>query len=326
MQIAITEAHSLVKKAMAANGHSDRDAGIIADHLIDCELRGVQFGGLPRALSIIERIKGRPDRRKPIQVTHDTPVSVFIEGNDQAGYLVAHRAAELAIEKAKRNGIGIAGANDTWYTGMFSYYMEMATREDLVAMAFGNAAPRVAPYGSAEGRFGTNPIAFGFPTQGDPVIWDIGTSAVMAGEVALAKRMGTELPEGRAFAPDGKPTRNPDDADKGAYAAWGGYKGSGLAICIQMLGMMCNTLPFPPKVEGCGFMIIAMSPGMFMSVEDYKKNATDYAAAVRKARPLDPDRPVRMPFDRSADARRQHLKAGTIDVAPAVYEKLKSYG
>ena len=87
----------------------------------------------------------------------ETPVSAFVEGGDQVGYLVGHRAAELAIERAKKSGIGIVGANETWFTGMFSYYMEMATREDLVGMAIGNASPRVAPQGSAEGRFGTNP-------------------------------------------------------------------------------------------------------------------------------------------------------------------------
>lgn len=326
MQVQISDAHALVTKAMAALGHSKRDAGIIADHLIDCELRGVQFGGLPRALSIVERIQGRPDRRKPMKVTRDTPVSVFIEGGDQAGYLVAHRATELAIEKAKKNGIGIAGANDTWYTGMFSTYMEMATREDLVAMAIGNAAPRVAPFGSTEGRFGTNPIAFGFPTLGDPVIWDIGTAAIMAGEVALAQRTGMPLPEGVAFDAEGHPTRDPAAAGKGAYAAWGGYKGSGLAICIQMLGMMCNTLPFPPLVEGCGFIILVMSPTMFMEVDDFKKNASAYAKAVRAANPVDPSRPVRMPFDRSAQERRRHLAQGTIEVAPAVYEKLNAVG
>ena len=73
MQLPIAEARSLVEAAMAQVGHSAEDSKIIADHLIDCELRGVQFGGLPRALSIIERIQGRPDRRKPLKVTHETP-------------------------------------------------------------------------------------------------------------------------------------------------------------------------------------------------------------------------------------------------------------
>ena len=326
MQIAIADARRLIEDAMAAFGHTQSEAAIIADHLIDCELRGVTFGGLPRAVSIIERIEGRPDRRKPLNVTRDMPVSAFVEGNDQVGYLVAHRATELAIAKAKTNGIGIVAGNDTWYTGMFSYYLEMATRENLVGMAIGNAAPRVAPHGSTEGRFGTNPIAFGFPTNGDPVIWDIGTAAIMAGEVNLASRMGQQLPEGVAYNAEGKPTRDPAEAGQGAYAAWGGHKGSGLAMCVQMLGMMANTLPFPPLVAGCGFIILAISPNMFMSIDEFKINTSEYAATVRGAKPLDPARPVRMPFDRSAQQRRDNTARGTIEVAEAVFERLRKAG
>lgn len=324
MQIAIAEARSLLEAAMATVGHSAADARIIADHLMDCELRGVQFGGLPRALSIVERIQGRPDRRVPLKVTHETPVSAFVEGGDQVGYLVAYKAVSLAIDKAKQHGIGIVGANDTWYTGMFSYYMEMAAKADLVSMAIGNASPRVAPFGSTQGRFGTNPIAFGFPTREDPVIWDIGTSAIMAGEVALALRMGTQLPEGTAFDRDGHPTRDPKAAGEGAYASWGGHKGSGLAMCVQLLGMMSNTLPFPPLVEGCGFLFLAMSPGLFMPVEKFKHNTSSYAKAVRAAKPADPSKPVRMPFDRSAAERRRHLQKGSIEAAPNVIEKLRA--
>jgi LDH2 family malate/lactate/ureidoglycolate dehydrogenase len=324
MQLPIAEARSLVEAAMAKVGHSAEDSKIITDHLIDCELRGVQFGGLPRALSIIERIQGRPDRRKPLEVTHETPVSAFVEGGDQVGYLVAHKAAVIAIDKAKKTGIGIVGANDTWYTGMFSYYMEMAAKADMVAMAIGNASPRVAPFGSTQGRFGTNPISFGFPTNEDPVIWDIGTSAIMAGEVALALRMGQPLAEGMAFDRDGNPTRDPKAAGEGAYASWGGHKGSGLAICVQMLGMMCNTLPFPPLIEGCGFLLLVMSPGLFMPVDKYRDNASAYAKAVRAAKPVDPKKPVRMPFDRSAAERRRILQKGSIEAAPNVLEKLRA--
>jgi LDH2 family malate/lactate/ureidoglycolate dehydrogenase len=326
MQIAINDARRLIEDAMVALKHSGDEAALIADHLIDCELRGVSFGGLPRALSIVERVRGRPDRRKPIEIARETAVSALVQGHDQVGYLVAHRATTIAIAKAKQNGIGVAGANDTWYTGMFSYYLEMAAREDLVSMAIGNAYPRVAPHGSTEGRFGTNPIAFGFPSLGDPVIWDIGTSAVMAGEVALALRTGAPLPEGVAYDEKGNPTRDAAAAGRGAYAVWGGAKGSGLAMCVQMLGMMCNTLPFPPLLAGCGFFVLCMSPSMFMDLATFKGNVSEYAAAVRTAKPINPAKPVRMPFDRSAETRRKVLARGTIEVAEETYRKLEAVG
>jgi LDH2 family malate/lactate/ureidoglycolate dehydrogenase len=149
MILTVQQAHDLARAAMVGVGHSEEEAKIIADHLIDCELRVLSFGGLPRALSIAERIQqvGLSSRR-PISVVRDSPISATIDGGDQVGYLVAHRATSLAIEKAKATGIAIVGAHATWYTGMFSYYLERVTRAGFAGIGFSSLAPASA------GRFG----------------------------------------------------------------------------------------------------------------------------------------------------------------------------
>jgi LDH2 family malate/lactate/ureidoglycolate dehydrogenase len=162
MILTVQQAHALARAAMVGVGHSEEESTIIADHLVDCELRGLSFGGLPRALSIAERIQQVGLSRRPISVVRDSPISATIDGGDQVGYLVAHRATDLAIEKAKTTGIAVVGAHATWYTGMFSYYLERVTRAGFAGMAAGSAWQRVAPHGGTEARFGTNPIAFGF--------------------------------------------------------------------------------------------------------------------------------------------------------------------
>src|ERR1700722_5730629 len=162
---------------MATLGHNPVDAELIADHLIDCELRGLHYGGLARAISIAERFERVRDRRRPITMIHETPVSARIDGGDHIGYVVAHRATALAIEKAAAAGIAVVGASDTWYTGMLSYYAEMAAERGLVSMIASNASPWVAPHGATEGRFGTNPICFVYPSAGDSVIMYVGTLA-----------------------------------------------------------------------------------------------------------------------------------------------------
>jgi LDH2 family malate/lactate/ureidoglycolate dehydrogenase len=103
---------------MQAVGHTAEEARLIADHLIDCELRGLSYGGLPRALSIVERITKSPRRREPMHVEDKTAVSALVHGGDNVGYLVAWKAIELVIERAKTHGVAIIGANSTWYTGM----------------------------------------------------------------------------------------------------------------------------------------------------------------------------------------------------------------
>jgi len=201
--LTIAEARGLAEGAMRAIGHTTEEASLIADHLIDCELRGLSYGGLPRALSIVERISKSSRRREPIRIEDKTAVSALVHGGDNVGYLVAYKAMELAIQRAKMHGVAIIGANSTWYTGMLSYYAERIAGHDLVSMIASNASPWVAPFGGTKGRFGTNPICYGFPTaEGDPIIWDIGTSKIMHAEVLLARRLGRELPEGAAFGPN----------------------------------------------------------------------------------------------------------------------------
>jgi delta1-piperideine-2-carboxylate reductase len=321
MRLSVAEARSLLELAMAAVGHDREGAALIADHLLDCELRGATYGGLARALSIVERLS-TTDKRRPMVLERDTPALARLDGGDQIGYLVAHRATRMAIEKAKATGLAMVAAHNTWYTGMLSYYAEMAAGEGLVSMIASNASPWVAPHGATEGRFGTNPISFGFPSAGDPVIWDIGTSAIIHAEVTLHRRLGTTLPPNVAFDATGMPTLDPAAALAGAFAPWGGHKGSGLAIVVHLMGMLAGSPVMPPEMAEFGFLIVAIDPASVTSVEQFKKDVAEYADAVRGARPVPGGPPVRMPFDRSREERRRRLEDDSIQVADAVYAAL----
>jgi LDH2 family malate/lactate/ureidoglycolate dehydrogenase len=322
MLLTVTEAHQLVVRIMSALGHDAVDSGLIADHLIDCELRGLGYGGLARAISIAERIARTGDRRRPIRIRHETPVSAQIDGGDHLGYIVAHRATAMAVEKASAVGIAVVGADNTWYTGMLSYYAEIAAARGLVSMIASNASPWVAPYGATEGRFGTNPICFGFPSADEPVIWDVGTSTIIHAEATLAQRLGQLLPEDVAFDRDGHPTRDPAAALAGAFAAWGGHKGSGLGIVVQLLGIMAGSPPIPPDLAGFGFVIVTIRPDLLGPAEKFRENVSAYAQAVRTARPIAGGDAVRMPFDRSRRDRQRRLADDGIDVPDLLFELL----
>jgi delta1-piperideine-2-carboxylate reductase len=323
MRLTVAAARTLLEQVMASVGHDATDAALIADHLIDCELRGIHYGGLARALSIVERL-ATTDRRRPIAVERDAPAVARLDGGDQIGYVVAHRATRIAIDKAKAGGIAVVAAHNTWYTGMLSYYAEMAAAESVVTMIASNASPWVAPHGSTEGRFGTNPICFGFPSGEEPVVWDIGTSAIIHAEVTLHRRLGTPLPAGVAFDQEGRPTRDPVAALAGAFAPWGGHKGSGLAIVVHLLGLLAGSAVIPPELAGFGFLVVAIDPAAVTDAGQFKADVAAYADAVRSARPVDGGVPVRMPFDRSRQERRRRLADDAIDVEDAVYEGLRA--
>jgi LDH2 family malate/lactate/ureidoglycolate dehydrogenase len=342
MRLTVEQARGLVDRVMCAVGYDADDARLIADHLIDCELRGVAYGGLARALSVVERVGRTGVSRAPIRVTKESPVSASLDGGDRIGYVVAYRAMQLAIEKASAAGIAIVGAHNTWYTGMLSYYAEKAAARGLVSIIASNASPWVAPHGSSEGRFGTNPICVGFPCRGvrlldhrsfsgdgqtdenvdGPVIWDIGTSAIMHAEVALAQRLGEQLPEGVAFDAAGRPTRDPAAALDGAFAAWGGHKGSGLGIVVQLFGALAGSPAIPPEMAGFGMIVIAIRPDVLTDTENFQSEVARYAESVREARPVEGGPAVRMPFDRSRAERRRRLEENAIDVADAVHATL----
>src|SRR5262249_46570047 len=105
MRLTIEAASSLARQALGALGYDAAEASLIADHLVDCELRGLGHGGLARIISIGERLNRIGDRRAPMRIVRETPVSAKIDGGDQIGYLVAHRATRLAIDKTKASGL-----------------------------------------------------------------------------------------------------------------------------------------------------------------------------------------------------------------------------
>lgn len=322
MKLTVDETRRMARAAMVSCGHSDTEADIIADHLLDCELRGLSFGGLARAISVIERRASSAQPPRPIEIVKETPASATLDGGDQVGYLVAEQATKLAIAKASDIGVSVVAAHHTWYTGMFSYYLEKITRAGFVGMIAGSGNHLVAPYGGTEARFGTNPIAFGFPSDDEPIIWDIGTSATMLGEVMLADRLGEQLEEGLAFGPTGISTRDPAEALAGAITVWGGHKGSGLALVVQLLGMVAGAAAEPDGLTDCGFFLFVVDPVLLDDKADYRRKVSEYAETMRSTRPVDPSRPVRVPFDRSVRERTKRLAENSIDIDDRVYSML----
>ena len=124
--------------ALVGGGFALEDAKVIAEQTIGCEMRGASEGGLSRVLSIVETYRKLDKRPEPMKISRETQVSALVDGGDQLGYLVADCAINMACDKARRSGIGIVGANNTWYTGMYVHYMEKVARQGLVAICLGS--------------------------------------------------------------------------------------------------------------------------------------------------------------------------------------------
>ena len=161
------------------NGMSEADAEIIADILLEAELRGRKTHGFIRLTGIKNRYE--QGERTEVRVDKEKGLCVRMNGGNQPGYLVAYRAMTLAIERAKRNGASIVGVYNTSHCGMAGYYVDMARKADVVGLLFADCLPRITPEGGTEALLGTNPIAVGIPSNTVPLLFDMSTAAITNG-------------------------------------------------------------------------------------------------------------------------------------------------
>src|ERR1700722_2171371 len=205
IHLSVAEARALGQAAMRGAGYDADEAHILTDHVLDAALCGYEYSGLPKLLNVVDY----PDfrlKRHPIRVMRETAATALLDGGNTTGMIAAYRAAEATIQRAETNGLAIVVLANTWMTGRSAYYCEMIARAGLVVIHTVASPPAVAPFGGARPALGTNPIAFGFPTAGDPLVIDMGTSAFMATDLQYRTRLGIPLPDGAALGPDGRPT------------------------------------------------------------------------------------------------------------------------
>ncbi|OQU95878.1 hypothetical protein CLAIMM_02042 [Cladophialophora immunda] len=321
MKITLERATDLATSALQKIGYGTEDAAIISHHLIDSEVRGYGIAGLARILSIADRLSGEAPP-VDIEVARDSPTSALLNGKDTLGYLVARKATLMAIEKAKANGVAAVGAHNTYYTGMLSYYAELAAAEDLVTIIASNSTPWVAPNGTYKALLGTNPFCIGVPTTDVPIIYDIGTSQVIHAQAMLAMRKKEQLPLNTAFDEHGDMTTDPEKALKGALAVWGGAKGTGLAVAVQLLGIMAGSPALPPDLAEFGFFIMAIDPSRFRQMDDFKREVGNLVTAFHSAPSFSGDA-LRMPFERSNRLRAETRAKGSVEVDAIVVQRLE---
>jgi LDH2 family malate/lactate/ureidoglycolate dehydrogenase len=266
---------------------------------------------------MIENVRKHPQRK--IETVRLTPISARINGGFESGYLSHHRATLLAIEIAREHGISLVGVNDSISSGRIAYYMEMVAKAGFVGIQFTGSQSVVAAHGGILPVFGTNPIAFAFPCDPEPVIFDIGTSATNGGDVRLARRLGESLPEGVAIDKAGRPTQDPNAV--GAILPFGGYKGSGLAFIVQVFGMLGGAPLQRDGVRGWGSLFIVFKPELLMSVADFKNNLVDFVAEIKDGPRQAGVDEIRIPGERAFRERARRRKEG-VEIDRAIYDAL----
>src|SRR5438876_37147 len=298
VHLSIAEARTLSERAMRGIGYDAEEARILADHVIDAALCGYEYSGLPKLLNVADDPRFKAPRR-PMRVLRETSVSVLFDGGNQSGMLGMYYATRVVIERASAHGFALVGVNNIWMSGRSAYYVEMAARAGLIGIHTVAAPPMVAPLGGARAALGTNPIAFGFPMDGDPLVIDLGTSAFMGTDLQFRQRLGIPLPEGVAIDERGRPTTDAAAARRGALLPFGGHKGYALALAMHALGVSAE-YPF-----------IAYKPDLFVPLKEYRRAlAAEIAAIKATPRQAGVDE-IRIPGERAHRERARRAREGS---------------
>ncbi|MCC6531894.1 MAG: Ldh family oxidoreductase [Burkholderiales bacterium] len=322
MQINIEDATALAVATLSRHGLSADHARQVADHLVEAAMCGHEFASLPRILAIVEELRAKASGATPIRVAREDGAFAHVDGGDNIAYVVSVFAVDKAVEIARRHGVGIVTANNTWFSGRCAHYVERGARAGFVTMHTTNTTARVAPYGGADRIMGTNPFAIAFPSSPDPLVVDIGTSSITWGDVVLCRTKGEPLPPQVAVDGAGEPTRDPQSALEGAFMPWGGARGSALSLAVQLLGVLAGSAPVVRGTADFGLFFLAVDPARIAPGRDFHAQVAELRRIVASSRPAAGGTRVRVPGDGSHSRRAEALRAGTINVDEKVYARL----
>lgn len=301
---------SFMKDVFIGVGVPEKDARICADILIEADKRGIDSHGINRLKAIYyDRIKdGIQFPVTNFEIVKDGPTTAVIDGHDGMGHVIGHRAMTMAIEKAKKFGMGMVAVRNSTHYGIAGYYATMATEAGMIGMTGTNARPSIAPTFGVENMLGTNPIVFGMPTDEDfPFVIDCATSITQRGKIEVYDKLGKELPLGWVIDEQGNSRTDTHevlkDLVKGTAALTplggigeelGGYKGYGYATVVEILSAALQGGSFLKMLLGfedgkkvpyhLGHFFMAVDITAFTELDAFKKTTGDILRDLRASK------------------------------------------
>jgi len=293
-RISIEEVNNLITEKLEQIGVPEVDALLVADTLLDAEIRGVTSHGLMRLPSYQQRLELRLIEPNP-QISIKTEGNVLrVDGGNGLGQVVTRTALDAAMQLAHKKGSAIALVKNSNHFGTAGYYSRIAANRGFGAFVATNASPVMPPFGGLDNMLGTNPFAYSFPAgKYRDFTLDIAMSAVAKGKVRMYAKEGKPIPQGWAMTSDGKDTTDANEAINGVLLPMGGHKGYGLAMVVDFLcGMLtgaklsCETesLFGSGQVAGIGHFIAVVDIGKISNLDEFKLRTETWLDAMKASR------------------------------------------
>jgi LDH2 family malate/lactate/ureidoglycolate dehydrogenase len=312
LHIQPTDLRIFIKQAFIKTGVPDSEAEICAEILITSDLRGIESHGIGRLRMYIDRLlAGQIEPVAKPFIIMETPTSAVVDGGHGIGMVIAHQCMNMAIAKAREFGFGGVAVRNSTHFGIDGYYALMAAYAGMIGMSFTNARPSVSPTFSMQPMLGTNPIAFGAPTDEEfPFLYDAATSIIQRGKIEVLAREGKTVQQGWVIDDLGKSKNNPgeilQDLVSGRSAllplggdgeTFGGHKGYGLSTIVEILSSCLQSGAFLLSLSGVddngnpsrfkvGHFFMAINIENFLPLEEFKQNIGSLLRQLRAAEKL----------------------------------------
>ena len=309
-RVPVSTLKSFCVEALEKLGVSKEDASIVADVLVEADLRGIDSHGVARMSRYVSGIQhGMMKPKASPRVAHETPCTATFDGDAGLGQPVSRRAMQLAIAKARERSVGFVAVRNSNHYGIAGYYAMMALTEDMIGISTTNTEVIVVPTFARNAVLGTNPIAIAVPTGKErPFVLDMSTSTVTRGKLEVYARLEKPIPLNWATDEKGVAT---DDAARvlqnianrtgggllplgGALEESGGHKGYGLAFAVEIFsavlsGALYANRVYPktkegkPLPSGLGHFFGAMRVDAFRPKDEFKHDMDDLISRLKNA-------------------------------------------
>ena len=325
--LSLKEIHDLAKKTLLANNCDDETSSILANLIMKAERDGSLSHGLFRLPAYVAGLKsGKINGKARPEIKKVSPSIIKVLGNNCLAPMVLNKGLPELIKAAKENGVAVLAITNSHHMAAMWPETEAIAEEGLVGFACTSYKPSVAPAGATKPLFGTNPISFAWPRPGKtPVVYDMATASMAMGEVQVAKRDGHKVPLGTGLGKDGKETTDPAKiVDGGVLLPFGGYKGSAIAMMVELLAgaLVGDNFSFETAAKdnkdggppSGGEFILAISPEKIAD-SNWDKHADKFFA---KMKSMDG---VRLPGERR---HKNRLDKGSRKISTELVDKIKS--
>ena len=268
-------------RILTRSGASGVQASAAARHMVWCEMVGRHNFGIERIPIHVKRLKaGVLNGKAEAVLDQVSPSLARLDGGGGFGYHAAERAMAQAIVLARQTGLGAVGVSNSNFFGAGAYYVNLAAEAGMIGLALSNSFPKVAAHGGLKPVLGTNPFAFGAPRKnGGHLLFDMATSALAGSTVREHMDKGLALPEGLAIDAAGNPITDPAQVSSGALLPFGGPKGFGLALMVEILAGVITGAGVGDGVASMyndfsrhghnGHFLLALDISRFIDIETY---------------------------------------------------------